>query len=632
MTEMKNNTTENNLITFHNGKNSLLYKFFGAHFTENNGISGVVFRVWAPNAVSVSVVGDFNNWNRSENKMCRNKEDETVWETFIPGLSEYNIYKYSIETKFGEVRLKADPFAFYSETAPGTASKIYDIDGYVWGDFNWQKFKKENNVFSSAMNIYEVHFGSWKRKADGGFYSYRDMAHELIPYVKKMGYTHIEILPLAEYPYDASWGYQVTGYFSATSRYGTPKDLMYFVDECHKRGIGVILDWVIAHFPKDAHGLYEFDGECVYEYSNPLKREQHDWGTRIFDYGRNEVRNFLISNAVFWCDCFHIDGLRVDAVASMLYLDYGKHEGQWQPNEYGGNGNIEAADFLKELNFSVLEKFPDTVMIAEESTAWPMVTKPPYLGGLGFHFKWNMGWMNDTLRYFSTDPFFRKHHHNALTFSLTYAFSENYVLPFSHDEVVHGKCSLINKQPGEYMQKFAGLRALFGYTMAHPGKKLTFMGNEFAQFIEWDFTKALDWTLLDFEMHRKTLCFVRELNNFYLENPEFWEIDDGWDGFEWISVDDCDNNVIAFARRDKRQREIICVFNLSPVLREKYRVNIKTRGNYHIVFNSDDVAFGGYGTRIETAIRSRKSDTDDTGIFLEVTLPPMSVLYIKRKG
>ena len=461
--------------------------------------------------------------------------------------------------------------------------------------------------------------------ADGNFYSYREMAKELIPYVKKMGYTHIELMPLSEHPFDGSWGYQVTGYYSATSRYGTPKDLMYFVDECHRNGIGVIFDWVVAHFPKDAHGLCKFDGEALYEYADPLKSEHPQWGTMIFDYGRCEVKSFLISNAFFWCEYFHIDGIRVDAVASMLYLDYGKTEGNWRPNIYGGNGNLEAVDFLRALNEELLSEFPDIVMIAEESTTWPNITKPPYMGGLGFHFKWNMGWMNDTVSYFSKDPIFRKYEHNKLTFSMCYAFSENFILPFSHDEVVHGKKSLIDKQPGAYEIKFAGLRAMLGYTIAHPGKKLSFMGSEIAHFAEWNYERSLDWNLLEFEMHRKFQDYVRNLNLLYLENPELWEIEDSWDGFEWISVDDAEKNILIFKRKGDCGGELYALFNFSPVTREEYTFTVACPGKYSIILNSDSKEFGGFGVFSPEEIKTE-------GKKLSVTLPPMSALYIKKKG
>lgn len=616
---------------FHEGKDIFAYKYFGCHFAELNGVFGATFRVWAPNAVSVSVVGNFNNWDRNCHIMSNPLDDATVWELFIPGLCEYDIYKYSIETCVGTIILKSDPFAFHSETRPDTASKIYNLDGFEWDDEPWIAHKEKTSVFSNPVNIYEVHLGSWKRHPDGNFYSYKDLARELIPYVKKMGYTHIELMPVAEHPFDGSWGYQVTGYYAITSRYGTPKDFMHFVNECHKCGIGVIVDWVPAHFPKDAHGLYEFDGSCVYEYSDPLKREHPDWGTRIFDFGKNEVSNFLISSAVFMCEYFHIDGIRVDAVASMLYLDYGKNGGEWRPNIYGGHENLEAVEFFKRLNTTVCEAFPGTMMIAEESTAWPLVTKPPHDGGLGFHFKWNMGWMNDTLRYFSTDPIFRKHNHDTLTFSLVYAFSENYILPFSHDEVVHGKCSLMNKQPGEYEQKFAGLRAMLGYTIAHPGKKLSFMGNEFGQFVEWSEARQLDWNLLEFDMHRKLHSYVRDLNKIYLKYSELWEIEDDWKGFEWVSAEDRDNNVIAFKRRNKKGNELLAVFNFSPIRRDAYKLGVYHPGCYKVVFNSDAHKYGGSGVAFPPYIKAASEEINGLEFSLELTLPPMSAIFIRRK-
>ncbi len=528
---------------FHEGTNYRAYRYLGAHFCED----GVCFRVWAPRAQMVSVVGDFNGWDHEACPMKRVTE-QGVWEIVLQGLNEYDSYKYAIVRPDGTLVMKADPFGFHMETRPANASKLYRIDGYEWHDKKWQTYLKRHDPYHAPLNVYELHFGSWKKHENGDFYSYRQMADELIPYVKKMGYTHVELMPLTEYPFDGSWGYQVTGYFAATSRYGTPKDLMYFIDACHQNGIGVLMDWVPAHFPKDEHGLYEFDGTCQYEYEDPLKREHPDWGTRIFDYGKNEVRSFLISSAMFWLDYFHVDGIRVDAVASMLYLDYGKHHGQWRANQYGGHENLEAIDFLRTLNSNVLQTYPHALMIAEESTAWPLVTKPPEVGGLGFNFKWNMGWMNDSLRYFSTDPVFRKHSHHSLTFILTYAFSENYILPLSHDEVVHGKYSLIGKQPGDYEAKFASLRAMLGYMMLHPGKKLNFMGNEFGQFIEWNYQQGLDWMLLDYDAHKRYQAYVRALNEFYLTHSELWELDDSWDGFTWLSADDADHNVLSGCR------------------------------------------------------------------------------------
>lgn len=609
---------------FHEGKNYEAYRFFGVHKIKKGTYA---FRVWAPHAVGVAVAGDFNDWSETANPMTPIAPE--IWEAVVDGVSKYDCYKYAIQTADGRLLMKADPYAVHQETRPGTASKVYDLPSYKWTDSDWFARQKEASVLDKPVNIYEIHFGSWKQHEDGTFLTYREMADTLVPYVKDMGYTHIEMMPIMEYPFDGSWGYQVTGYFAPTSRYGVPEDLMYFMDTCHKAGIGVILDWVPAHFPKDAHGLYAFDGECTYEYSDLKKGEHKEWGTRVFDYGKNEVRSFLISSAMYWADLFHFDGIRVDAVASMLYLDYGREPGEWTPNKDGGNENYEAVDFFRQLNSAVLTRHPSMMMIAEESTAWPMITMPPDVGGLGFNFKWNMGWMNDMLNYISLDPIYRSYNHDKLTFSMMYAFSENYVLPLSHDEVVHGKCSLINKMPGEYSQKFAGMRTMLGYMMAHPGKKLLFMGQEFGQFIEWNFEKELDWQLLSYESHRKLQSFVRDLNHFYLENSPMWEIDDSWDGFQWLVHDDNTQNVVIFRRTNDEGDDVIAICNFAPVERDGYRFGIPEEKNYEIALNSDDIRYGGNGIKEKEIILSEKIAMHGKANSIAVDIPPMSVMYLK---
>ncbi len=598
------------------------YTFLGCHPTEE----GFVFRVWAPHAKAVSLVGDFTNWNAEAISM--QNIGGGIWETTAKEAKEYDNYKYRIEGK--KTLYKSDPYAFHSATRPETASKVYDISGFSWTDEAYRKRKRRKNALQAPMNIYEVHLGSWRRYEDGNFFTYREHADTLVKYVREMGYTHIELMPVSEYPFDPSWGYQVTGYYAPTSRYGTPADFAYFVDTCHKNGIGVILDWVGAHFPKDANGLYEFDGDFCYEYADPLKNEHPDWNTRIFDYGRREVMSFLISNVVFWMEKYHIDGFRVDAVASMLYLDYGKQDKAWRPNQYGGNQNLEAIAFLRALCTAAFAEDDSVLMIAEESTAFPMITKPPYDGGLGFNFKWNMGWMNDMLSYMSADPLFRKGMHNHLTFSLTYAFSENFVLPLSHDEVVYGKRSMIEKMPGEYEEKFQNLRAFYAYMTAHPGKKLTFMGSEFAQFSEWDFKKALDWNLLEYPMHQKMHRYVRDLNRFYLQNKPLWENDADWEGFRWIASDDAGQSVIAFRRIDRSGRELIVVCNFCPVLRKKYRIGVPEAGEYTCVFSSDRKKYGGSGIRTGK-VKTEKKPFHGLPQSVLLTLPPLSVLYYARK-
>lgn len=627
-TTKKHSENDVPLYLFHEGSNSNAYEYFGSHRKNKNT---VVFRVWAPDAKNVSVTGDFNDWSETENPMKQLKNSGGVWEAEIKNIKPYDMYKYCITAADGRTLMKCDPYGFHMETRPGTATKYYEIDDcYEWHDEKWVEGRNSKNIYESPVNIYEIHAGSWKQYDDGNFYSYRALADSLVPYVKKMGYTHIEFMPLTEYPFDGSWGYQVTGYFAATSRYGEPKDLMYLVDKCHENGIGVILDWVPAHFPKDANGLYEFDGGPLYEYSDPRKGEHYGWGTRVFDFGKNEVRSFLMSSASFWLKKYHLDGIRIDAVASMLYLDYDRKDGEWVPNKNGGNENLEAVEFLQKLNENIFRDFPYAMMIAEESTSWPMVTKPVFSGGLGFNFKWNMGWMNDILRYFSLDGFFRKYNHDCITFSMFYAFSENFVLPISHDEVVHGKKSLIDKMPGSYDEKFAGVRAFLGYMMAHPGKKLMFMGQEFGQFIEWNYEKGLDWLLLDYPKHRALQNYFKKINEFYKANPAFWQIDYSWEGFSWISSDDKDNSVIAFRRIDEKGKEIIVVCNFTNVERCDYRIGIPKKGAYKIVFNSDDVDFGGEGKGNKGKLKTESINMHGFEQSISLDLPPMSAIYIKK--
>ena len=612
------------LEQFHTTGVSDAYRFLGCHAQNRDGVDGFVFRTWAPQAQSVRVTGDFNFWNEEDLPMqpvgCG------VWEAFSRFAQPGQRYKLCIKTKDGRTVYKTDPYGNRCGVLPDTASIIEAEGGFVWHDGLYRARRRKEKILNRPVNIYEVHAGSWKRHEDGSVLSFRELAQQLVPYVKDMGYTHIELMPVMEYPYDPSWGYQITCYYAPTHRYGAPEDLKYFIDEAHRAGIGVILDWVPAHFPKDANGLYEFDGTCCYELSDPTMNEHPDWTTRIYDYGKPEVRSFLISNACYWISQFHADGIRVDAVASMLYLDYNRPN--YKPNRFGGRENLEAIDFLRQLNAAAFQTEPAVMMIAEESTAFPLITKPDYDGGLGFLFKWNMGWMNDMLQYMSLDPLYRKGDHNALTFSMTYAFSENFILPLSHDEVVHGKCSLIGKMPGNYDDKFNNLRVLYAYQMAHPGKKLNFMGSEFAQFIEWNFKQGLDWLLLGYEKHRKMQQFVKTLNRFYLENRELWEVDTGWDGYEWIEPDDRDRSVIAFRRKDRKGRELVVVCNFCPVLRENYRLGLPKQGWYIPVLNTDDEAFGGYGFAPET-VRTEKKPSHgqmQSGLF---RVPPMSVCFYR---
>ncbi|MCI8539311.1 MAG: 1,4-alpha-glucan branching protein GlgB [Oscillospiraceae bacterium] len=624
--------TENEILLeqFQNGSASHAYQYFGSHPACQDGEEGYLFRVWAPNARQVAVMGNFNCWDPESHHM--DQVSPGIWECFIPGLERYDIYKYAIHTQDGRMLAKADPYAFHAETRPGTASKLYDISGYTWGDQAWIRRRQEAPIYQQPLNIYEVHLGSWRRTGEGEFLSYRGIAGYLVPYVKEMGFTHVELMPVTEHPLDASWGYQVTGYYAATSRFGTPHDLMYLIDQLHQAGVGVILDWVPAHFPKDAFGLYEFDGGPCYEYADPRKGEHYDWGTRVFDYGRNEVRSFLTSSANFWLEEYHIDGLRVDAVASMLYLDYARDAGQWCPNQYGGKENLEAISFLRHLNGMIFHYHPDVMMIAEESTSWPHVTGAHMKEdeqALGFNLKWNMGWMNDILHYNKMDPYFRQFNHRDITFSLVYAFHENFILPISHDEVVHMKGSLLNKMPGTDPQKFAGLRVFYTYMMTHPGKKLLIMGTEFGQWNEWHYEQSLDWHLLEEEPHQQTHAFFKSLNQFYLSNPELWEQDFSWEGFQWINADDAGRNTAVFLRKDRAGNELLVAVNFSPCHWEEYRAGVDVPGTYQVVFSSDDEAFGGKGLADTAPIKSEKVKCGDFGESLTLNLPPFTGVILK---
>ncbi len=621
------------LHLFGEGNNHKIYEKLGAHKMTIDGIEGTFFAVWAPCAKRVSVVGNFNQWDGRRHPM-RTRGPSGVWELFIPGINQGEVYKYEIKTPHNDLYVKADPYAFYSELRPNTASIVYDIDGYEWGDKDWMYERDNSNSFEKPISIYEVHLGSWKRVSndENGFHTYRELADMLVEYVKDMGYTHIELLPISEHPFDGSWGYQITGYYAATSRHGEPKDFMYFVDKCHQNGIGVIMDWVPAHFPKDGHGLARFDGTALYEHYDPKQGEHPDWGTHIFNYGRNEVKNFLISNALFWFEKYHIDGLRVDAVASMLYLDYGKKDGEWIPNRWGGKENVDAIDFMRQLNSTVYKYHPGVMMIAEESTSWALVTKPPYTGGLGFSYKWNMGWMNDFLRYMSMDSIYRKYHQNLITFSMMYAFSENFILVLSHDEVVHGKCSMISKMPGDYWQKFAGLRASYGYLYGHPGKKLLFMGGEFGQFIEWNYKQSLDWFLLDYDMHRKMQDYVRDLNALYKKEKALYEVDFHYEGFEWIDCNDTEHSIISFLRKGKDWHDsLIFVCNFTPVPQEDYRIGAPFDTVYDEIFNSDWDKYGGSNVGNFGEIKAEKEPMHNKPYSIRLRIPPLATIVLKPK-
>ena len=610
------------LKAFQSGESRRAFAILGCHRAVREEHAGYLFRVWAPNAKAVSVVGDFNFWNLEDLPMTM--IGYGVWEAFSVYAQEGQAYKYAVTAQNGNTVMKMDPYGTQCCALPETSSRVCSLEGFVWHDAAYRRQVAKTKSLESPLNIYEVHAGSWKRHEDGTHLNFVELGRELAPYCKDMGYTHIELLPIMEHPYEPSWGYQVTGYYAPTHRFGTPQQLMEFVDICHQNGLGVILDWVPAHFPKDLYGLYEFDGTCCYELQDPLMREHAEWGTRIFDYGRGEVASFLISNVIFWLEQYHVDGIRVDAVASMLYLDYNRRE--YHPNRYGGKENLEAIDFLRKLNAAAFEEFPQVLMIAEESTAFPMITKPGFDGGLGFLYKWNMGWMNDMLQYMSMDPLWRKGSHNNLTFTMTYAYSENFILPISHDEVVYGKCSMLNKMPGSYDEKFANLRTFYGFMAAHPGKKLSFMGNEFAQFDEWKYASGLDWQLLGYERHQQMQDFVKTLNHFYLDHPAFWQNDTDWTGFQWLQADDRDNSVVAFRRVDRQGRDIVVVCNFCPVLREGYLMGVPKPYWYEPVLTSSDPKFGGDGIMPKVA-KGIKGDWGQFHYTAEFTIPPLSVTY-----
>ena len=615
------------LEVFHTGDSVRAYDFLGAHLVNRNDKNGVVFRGWAPTARSVSVAGDFNNWNNEANYMYN--IGYGVWEVFVEGVKEFCTYKYCIESEYGDRLMKADPYAFHAQTRPGQASVVYDIESYSWNDSEWFNKRKENNISSSPMNIYEIHAGSWRKYPDGNFFNYQKLADELIPYLKEMHYTHVQLMPIMEYPYDGSWGFQTTGYYAPTSRYGTPSDFMAFVDKLHGEGIGVILDWVPSNFPTDDFGLARFDGSPLYESNDPKTSKRDSWGTCLFNYARFEVTSFLVSCAMFWLDKYHIDGLRIGALSSMLYLDYGKTEGEWEPNKFGGKENLDAVDFVKRLNTAVHMYHPDVMMFAEENTSWPKLTHKIEDGGLGFDFKWNMGWMNDMLHYMSLNSMWRPFNHDSLTFSFYYAFSEKFLLPISHDEVSHGKGSLIKQMPGKYDEQFAGVRAFITYMYAHPGKKLVFMGTEIGQFDEWNHEEAIQWDLLEFEKHKKLRTFFKELNKFYLDCKPLYELDTVWKGFDWIHHDDYTNSVIAFKRTDKNGDEIVSVCNFQPIRRDEYCIGVPKYGLYDEVFNSDEERVGGSGVVNGNNIKTEVMKIHGFDQGLSLTLPPLSVIYLR---
>ncbi|MCG8570775.1 MAG: 1,4-alpha-glucan branching protein GlgB [Spirochaetes bacterium] len=616
---------------FNRSQHYQIYEKMGAHIRTINGKKGVFFSVWAPNAQRVSVIGNFNSWDGRKDPLEK-LNDSGVWVLFKPGIGEGEVYKFEIKTKGGHLFKKADPYANYSELRPRTASIVHQLPDYQWKDEPWIKKRSDSDFINQPISIYEVHLGSWKKSGPGedDFLTYTDLADQLVEYVKDMGFTHIELMPIAEHPFDGSWGYQVTGYYSPTSRFGKPEELQYFIDRCHQENIGVILDWVPGHFPKDAHSLIEFDGSALYEHSDPRLGEHMDWGTKVFNYGRYEVKNFLIANAMYWLDKFHFDGLRVDAVASMLYLDYSRKEGEWVTNQFGGRENLEAIEFMQHLNSILHHYYPGILMIAEESTSYPGVSKPTYIGGLGFGFKWNMGWMNDTLNYMSKDPVYRKYHHGELTFSFLYAWSENFILPISHDEVVHGKGSLISKMPGDYWQKFANLRAFYTYMWTHPGKQLLFMGQEFGQFDEWNHSKSLDWHLLDFEFHKGLQKMIKDLNHIYVKENALWQKDTLPNGFEGINCDDADNSVISFIRKGKDNKDfLIIAVNFTPVPRSNYLLGVPLEGFYQEIFNSDSSIYGGSNFGNMGGVETWEEESYGKPYSIKVNIPPLGGVILK---
>ncbi len=615
---------------FNEGEHYNIYEKMGAHPLTVDGIEGVLFAVWAPNAERVSVVGNFNNWDGRRHPM-RKLDYSGIFELFVPGKFLGEIYKYEIRSKKGSICMKSDPYGFSSEVRPANASRIVDLS-YNWKDVKWITAREKQDYISRPVNIYEVHLGSWKRPDDGReFYNYRDIAHELAGYLIDMNYNYVELMPVMEHPYDPSWGYQVTGYYAPTSRYGDPVDFMYFVDYLHSKNIGVIIDWVPAHFPKDEHGLGRFDGTCLYEHEDPKKGEHPHWGTYIFNYGRNEVRNFLVANALYWAEKYHIDGIRMDAVASMLYLDYGRQGGEWIPNIYGGNENLEAIEFIKEVNLKMHELHKGVLMIAEESTAWPMMTHPVKDGGMGFDFKWNMGWMNDFLRYIKLDPLYRKYHHNDLTFSMVYAYSENFILVLSHDEVVHEKGSMITKMPGGYEDKFSNLRVAYGYMMTHPGKKLLFMGQEIAQFAEFNEAGQVDWSLFEFDAHVYMQGYVKALNSLYLSEPALYELDNSQDGFEWINSNNANASLLSFVRKGQNEKDnLVVICNFTPNEHKSYKLATPTGGKWKEIFSSDNLKYGGEGRNNKTAKQAKKEAVDGFEHNIQINVPPLSITVFKK--